>query len=177
MIDNAVSEDALFAKLRGWVRAVHDIECIKDHPGAPRPEGPYVMLNAINARRMREMGAILYEEETGDEQVTERRATDWEWTWSVHCYAADAMDRCRLLVGSLEIGTIRVDHLYPLVFRRTSDVRRLPEMVQGGFEGRAQFDLVIAATVLDGFLVDVAETGVVTYREPLRNIEATLAYP
>lgn len=176
MIDSAASEDAIYARLRGWARDVTGLDdghVIEDHPGAPRPLGPYAMFNIISAERIAEMGCRLYEHPAGDEEdegeeggpdlgpMIERRATDWEWTVSVNLYGGPSLDLARVLVNSTLSPTITGRHLRPMVFRRASMVRRMPELIEGKWEPRAQFDLTVAGCALDGFLVDVIERGAV----------------
>lgn len=176
MIDSAVSEDAILARLRAWVKDVTGLDdghVIKDHPGAPRPRGPYVMLNILSADRVAEMGCRLYEHPAGDEEdegesggpdagpMVERRATDWEWVVSVNVYAPSALDTARNLSSSTRSPAVMSRNVRPMVFRETSMLRRIPELVEGSWEGRAQFDVTVAACVLDGFLVDIIERGTV----------------
>lgn len=174
MIDNAVSEDVINAKLRGWIRDVlslGDGQVIEDHPGAPRPQGTYAMCNVISAERIAEMGCRLYEHPAGDEEgegagpdlgpMVERRATDWEWTISINVYGLNALDLGRRLVNSTRAPQVNSAHMRPMVFRRASTVRKLPELIEGHWERRAQFDLTVAACSLDGFLVDIVESGVI----------------
>lgn len=176
MIDNAVSESVVLARLRSWAKDVtgyDDGHVINDRPGAPRPTGPYIMLNVLSADLIAEMGCRLYEHPAGDEEdegeaggpdagpMIERRAADWEWIVSVNVYAPQALDEARQLVNSTRSPTINSTHLRPMVFRRASNIRRLPELIEGRWEGRAQFDVTVAGCALDGFLVDIIERGAV----------------
>lgn len=162
--DPAASESAVTQRLRRWIMAMaeyDDDHVIIAYPGAPRPEGHYAMLNLISGGRQREMGEVIYEEVVVGEEprILERRAEDWEWTFSLNLYAPDAFDKARVLVNSIQTGTVHIDHLHPTVVKGASLIRRVPEMVQQTWEGRAQFDVTVAGTVLDGFLIDVVEQG------------------
>lgn len=193
MIDNAVSEDVVVARLRAWLKGVtgfDDGHVIKDHPGAPRPLGSYAMVNVISAELIAEMGCRLYEHPEGDEEdegesggpdlgpMVERRAADWEWIVSVNVYGLHALDIVRRLVNSTRSPTINSTYLRPMVFRRVSTVRKLPELIERHWENRAQVDVTVAGCALDGFLVDIIESGVVRMvRVPLPELLAPYQKP
>ena len=188
MLDSAASEIGVYAAVR---RAVLDLtglgqgQVIFDRPSGPRPTGPYVMLNVISAERVREMGARLYEalpggadgpgegEGEGDAEnpsepgpVLERRAQDWEWVVSVNVYGPQALDTARYLTNATRVPGVALSLFAPLTPRATSLVRRIPELVLGTWEARAQFDLTVAGTVLDGFPVEVMERGRIVVVRP-----------
>lgn len=171
--DQTGSQDAVEQRVRNWAVAVLGVNTIFAHPNAPRPPKPYCMLNLISGECVRETGPVVYEEVQdedtgtgGEERIVERRASDWEWTFSVHLYGDSAMDMARTLTSSLGVLTVVQDHLHPLavrapVFGRRTLIRRVPELVNETWENRANFDLTVAGIVLDGFLIDVIEQGVV----------------
>lgn len=155
------SETALFDRLRGWAMAITNTETIKDHPGAPRPPGTYIMVNLISARRPRLAPCVVYEDVTigGVERVEQRNAEEWEWVFSINVYAPNSIDRARRLISSTDVGSVAIDHLHPLAIQKVSGIRRLPEEVEGHWEDRSQFDLTATGIVLEGFLIDVVEEG------------------
>lgn len=178
--DATAGQSAVESRVRLWAVAVTGAQVIFAYPGAPRPPVPYVMLNLIRGECVREIGRVVYEPKEmvidGEtvERFIERRASDWEWTFSVHAYGAAAFDVARRLVSSLGNVTVGMDHLAPLVVRdpvfgRRSPINRVPELVNEAWENRATFTLTVAGLVLDGFLIDVIESGIVklgTFERP-----------
>jgi hypothetical protein len=173
MIDNAVAEEAMFSRLRAFFRAAYELEIISAYPNAPRPVGPYGMLNLINMKHIRDTGCRVYEEiedsdsDYGQGPVVERRGQEWDWTWSVNVYARQAADIARVWSTAC-VGYpwqyLQTTHLAPLAVRSVSVLRILPTMVEAEFERRAGFDLTVHGIALDGFLMQVIERGSIIYQ-------------
>jgi len=199
LIDATVSEAAIFTLLQGWATAMLGIDVIEGFSDTPRPAGPYVTVDVIKATRVRALGCVLTEEDTGAIQPTERRAVEWEWTVSIKAFRTGAIDNARYLINSLENGTVLVDHLHPLQHRRTRrkcddcrcccngstiddccefiSIDNTPENVGAAWERRAKFEVTLFATVQDGYLIDAAETGTATLTEGASGFANTTTYP
>ena len=199
LIDATVSEAAIFTILQGWANAMLGIDVIEGFSDTPRPAGPYVTIDMVKAVRVRALGSILKEEDTGAIQPTERRAVEWEWTISIKTFRTGAIDNARYLINSLENGTVLLDYLHPLQHRRTrrkcdecshccgcctiSDccafiaIDNTPELIGATWERRANFEVTLFGTVLDGYLIDVAETGTATLTEGASGFSNMTSYP
>ena len=154
-----MTEAGLFDVLRPFVAAATGLSVIEDHPGAPRPVGPYVMLNVIGSGPD-QPGAydIEFEEIEGAtaEPVAEKPALTWVWTVSVNAYASDAGDRLRRLTSWIASPSALL-RISPLTFGLVSPIRRLPELIDGRWEGRAQMDITVRGLVTEPVPIDVVE--------------------
>lgn len=167
-----MTEADLFDLLRPWVLAATGLpECIRDHPGAPRPAGAYAMLNLISSRSAHpplreELVATGADPEDGAPFLS-RPVTEWERTVSVNIYGTDAFDRMERLRAWTETAA-GLMLLGPATISRVSDVRRLPELVGSVWEGRAQMDIDIrgVTAIGTGAPVDVAERVIVEIGAP-----------
>jgi len=173
-----MTEGALFDILRAWLASATGLATvIEDHPGAPRPSGAYVMVNVIRSgplhpeafdRQFAENPAY----EVGDDfPILDRPVGEWEWTASINVYASDAGDRLRrVTMWAASPGAI--EKLHPLVLGPLSAIRRLPELINGKWEGRAQLDMSIRGIVTDDVPIDVIEKVVVDFGVA-RNVDAS----
>lgn len=166
-----MTEAELFDLLRPWVLAATGLpECIRDHPGAPRPAGAYAMLNVISSRSAHpplweEFLATDADPEDGAPFLS-RPVTEWERTVSVNICGTDAFDRMERLRAWTETAAGLMP-LSPVTIARVSDVRRLPELIGSVWEGRAQMDIDVRGVSGIGIgsdaPVDVAETARVDF--------------
>ncbi|MCO5085152.1 MAG: hypothetical protein M9939_26635 [Mesorhizobium sp.] len=147
---------------------------IEAHPSAPRPPGEYVMVNLIAGTALGHAVAYAYEEEAEEEtdgvkNLYQVPVLPFEWLYSIHVYAADPLDRARRAVtwASGDAGAFR---LWPLLVQPIRDIRRVPELVDGKWEGRAQFDMAIRGYVSRGVITDGAGTEIEIGRIPVDEV-------
>lgn len=169
-------EDEAYRSLRSYLKRVDDnaslidptreklVDIIRDNQSAPRPTGPYAMIQFITDRDTSEIDGECYEDRTigGEDRVVLSKHRGVELLFRVHVYAPRPLNYAGLLAAGLRIGEASV-WMAPFVLRDVGEATRAPEMVQQTPEGRAQFDVTLGAIATDQLLVDVIETGEVAF--------------
>jgi hypothetical protein len=170
-----VTEDDLYTRVIKWLRQRSGLDVIiRDSLGKPRPTGPYGMVNLIRSEALFE--PVTREYAVNPEHVpipadpaTERDppflqipVTEWEWTFSFNIYAPSGSDAARKVLSAASV-LAGVEGLLPFVLHRNSAIRRIPELVNEGWEDRVQMDLFIRGLARDGVPVDVAETATIGF--------------
>ena len=147
---------AQFEALRAWLLPITGLPAIiRAHPNAPRPQGRYGVLNLLSDERINWPHDITYAEDTAG--ATQIMHETREAAWSLNAYGEPASDALRG-VQSASMSSASLLDLFPLVLNRTSQVRRLPELVGNRWEDRAQIDLFVRYQFRPEFAVDVVET-------------------
>lgn len=156
-----MTEDDLFEKVVKWFRLRSGIAriAVANESGSQR-EGAYGVVNLVEGRKVH-----LFPSETEyinipdatDEPVLEVPVLEWEWRFSLNVYAKGSTNYLRKVVsaGTTQAG---MEPLLPFTVHRFSDVRRIPEQVDGKWEDRAQVDMFIRGLARDGVPVDLIET-------------------
>ncbi|MFB9792514.1 phage neck terminator protein [Shinella granuli] len=167
-------ETDLFQALRPWLMAATGIEVIEAHPSAPRPEGEYVEVNLIEAVKLAHAVTYLYEEDDtpesdGIKDLYQVPVIPFEWLYSINVYASDPVDKARQVVtwASCDAGAF---HLHPLIAQPIERIRRLPVLIDGKWEGRAQFELAIRGYVKRGVITDGAGNEIQIGRVPIDEV-------
>lgn len=155
-----MTEDELYSHLIAWLRHRSGLQTIiRDHIGKPRPSGEYGMVNLIRSRKLHDLPSnheYINIPTSVDEPVIQIPVMDWEWAFSFNVYATGATDFARKIItaGSTQAG---MESLGPLSLNRVSEMRRIPELVGGVWEDRAQLDLFIHGRARDGLPIYVIE--------------------
>lgn len=142
-------------------------EVRKDHQEAPRPVGPYAMVEFITDRDLDEIDGEAYSDVTigtgpgAVDRVVMCKSRGVEWLFRINVYAQRPMDVAKLFRAGLRSAEASV-WMAPLVVRDVRDIKRAPELVQQQWEGRAMFEVSLGAVATESLLVDVIETGTVT---------------
>lgn len=154
-----------FAALRTWLIGETGLATIiRANPNAPRPGRPYGVLNLIRSERVNWPDDIEYEPrdlDTGEdgEPADEVPVETWEFTWSLSVYGEHAEGYARRTTSASKSGSA-LARLAPLTLRRTSGIRRIPELLnETTWEDRAQIDLFVHGLVRHGFAADLIESG------------------
>lgn len=140
------------------------VEIRKGHQEAPRPTGPYAMVEFVTDRDLDELDDEAYSDLTigsgpsAVERVLMCKSRGVEWLFRVHVYASRPMDWAKLFRAGLRSAEASV-WMAPLVVRDVREIKRSPELVQQDWEGRAMFEVALGAVTTDQLLVDVIETG------------------
>lgn len=140
------------------------VEVRKDHQEAPRPVGPYAMVEFITDRDLDELDDEAYSDITvgtgpgAVDRVLMCKSRGVEWLFRVHAYARRPMDWAKLFRAGLRSAEASV-WMAPLVVRDVREIKRAPELIQQDWEGRAMFEVALGAVATDRLLVDVIETG------------------
>ena len=135
-------------------------DIVHDAQEAPRPVGPYAMIEFIADRDLSEVDGERYREEeiAGEDRVILCKSRGVEWLFRVNVYASRPVDWCRLFSAGLRSAEAPV-WMAPLVVRDVREIKRAPALVQQDWEGRAMFEVALGAVATDQLLVDVIETG------------------
>jgi hypothetical protein len=136
------------------------VEIRKDHQEAPRPVGPYAVVEFITDRDIAEVNGERYRDATisGEPRVVMCKDRGVEWLFRVNVYASRPLDWTRLFRSGLQIGDASV-WMAPLVIREVGEAKRAPELIQQDWEGRAMVEVTLGAVATEQLLVDVIETG------------------
>lgn len=165
-------EDAAYRSLWSYLKRVDDnaslidptreklAEIIRDNQNAPRPKGPYAMIQFLTDRDTGEIDGECYEDRDigGEDRVVLSKHRGVELLFRVHVYAPRPVDHAGLLLAGLRSGEASV-WMAPFVIRDVGEATRAPELIQQTPEGRAQFDVTVGAIATNQLLVDVIETG------------------
>lgn len=165
-------EDEAYRSLRSYLKRIDDnasliaptreklVEIIRDNQNAPRPKGPYAMIQFLTDRDTGEIDGECYEDRQigGEDRVVLSKHRGVELLFRVHVYAPRPVDYAGLLLAGLRSGEAAV-WMAPFLVREVGEATRAPEMVQQTPEGRAQFDVTVGTIATDQLLVDVIETG------------------
>lgn len=155
------TEAEQYNTLRTWLMALTGLpEIILANPNAPRPQGSYGMLNLIRMTRINWPDAYEYEvDEEGStaETIFQTPIEHWRCTWSFNVYAPNAASIASL-VKTADGSHAALRTLEPYTIFSTSDIRRLPELIQQTWEDRAQIDIELDAKLKRRFEIDVVET-------------------
>jgi len=171
-----MTEDDLSDALQAYLKAI-DTEAtvldpsrkkltaiIRDHMNAPRPKGPYAMITLVASRDLGEADHPCYDTVTisGVERVKETRVRTSEYKFRVDVYAPRATDYTRLFERALRSERAGAE-MAGLVVRHVDGVTQAPELVQQKWEGRANFTVELAALTRETILIDVIESGEITF--------------
>lgn len=165
-------EDEAYRSLRSYLKRIDDnaslitpsreklVEIIRDNQSAPRPVGPYAMIQFLTDRDSGEIDAECYEDREigGEDRVVLSKHRGVELLFRVHVYAPRPLNYASLLAAGLRSGEASV-WMAPFVIREIGEATRAPEIIQQTPEGRAQFDVTIGAIATEQLLVDVIEMG------------------
>jgi hypothetical protein len=126
----------------------------------PRPLGAYATVDFVADRDLTEFDDESYSEIeiAGEDRVVLCKSRGVEWLFKINVYASRPIDWCRLFSAGLRSRESSV-WMAPLVVRDVRPVQRVPALVQAEWEGRASFDVALAAVATEPLLVDVIETG------------------
>jgi hypothetical protein len=171
-----MDEDGAFDALRAYLVKLaadailidpereHLTDVIRDAQGAPRPDGPYCMIDFIADRDLGELDDEVYSDitigtgEDAEDRVLMCKSRGVEWLFRVNVYSPRPIDWCRLFASGLRSAEASV-WMAPLVVRDVRDIKRAPELIQQRWEGRAMFEVALGAVATEPLLVDVIETG------------------
>ncbi|HEV7258937.1 MAG TPA: hypothetical protein VGN82_14245 [Bosea sp. (in: a-proteobacteria)] len=165
-------EDEAYRSLWHYLKRVDDnaslidptreklVEIVRDNQSAPRPKGPYAMIQFVTDRDTGEIDGECYEDRDigGEDRVVLSKHRGVELLIRVHVYSPRPVDHAGLLQAGLRSGEAAV-WMAPFVIREVGQATRAPEMIQQSPEGRAFFDVTIGAIATNQLLVDVIETG------------------
>lgn len=140
------------------------VEVRKDHQEAPRPKGPYAVVEFVTDRDIEEVNGERYQDAviSGEPRVVMCKDRGVEWLFRVNVYASRPLDWTRLFRSGLQIGDASV-WMAPLVIRAVGEAKRAPELIQQDWEGRAMLDVTLGAVATEQLLVDVIETGAIEF--------------
>lgn len=158
-------------KLRAWIIASIGGTVIFDHESGSRPALPYIMVNKIGSRPVRDNEQVMDYSSAYDPDEEPDTAGDYppvtatpyierEWRFSVHSFAAekyDAATALRRLESAARIGQ-RLEPLSlvtGLTINRFGPINEIPEFVNNRWEPRANCDIFVRGITQDGFAIDV----------------------
>jgi hypothetical protein len=167
-------QDATFDALRGVLLRLDNeykiinpphvklVDVIRSHQNGPRPVGPYAMLTLQGERDTMESDCVAYTEidigtvQDPDLRVVAETRRAMEFLFDIDIFASDALDRARQLSIAVQTAGAWVDTA--IIVREVKAPTFSPELVQQRWEGRARFELVLAAMVKSKTLIDVIES-------------------
>lgn len=155
-------------KARLWlIEHLPDIDADKfifDHQGGNRPDGVYVMLNLIRSNQIAPIEDEAFADEAafngtdaGPPAFWHLMCGEWEWTFSINVYSKTAIDSLAIVKVAAQMVEAETA-LDPLLIFDSSEIRRVPELINEIWEERAQMDIAIRGYVNTlGVLVDSIE--------------------
>ncbi|WP_406858494.1 hypothetical protein ABEG18_13045 [Alsobacter sp. KACC 23698] len=173
-----MTEDAAFDLLQAYLTKVDAdaaaitpervglVEINRAHQSAPRPaSGAYAVIYLLTDRDLLEVDCEVYEDRTigGEPRVVMKKARGIEWLFRLEVFASRPTDCARLFQAALRSAHASVE-LSPLVVRQVGEITRVPELKQEGWEGKAALDIALAGIAIDNLLVDVVESGSITFK-------------
>ena len=136
---NAEIENAIY----GWINGQLSLTAVFAYPNAPRPTTSYVLINFLTDLQLctEETIGVLKVDETTDNTYS----TLNEMTISINTYYSGAYQSAVDINNSLMKTTIK-EYLYAagLGFINTTQVQKIPELIDKKWEERAQFDITFS---------------------------------
>lgn len=120
---------------------------------APRPKGPYGDVDLVNDTGVG-MEQRLFEDNLGDDDLTENISGMREIMFSIGFYRDSAIDNARF--ARTRLVRERIQELFRVAgvgLTSRSEVREISETLENGWEERAQFDIVLSAVGTDSDIV------------------------
>jgi hypothetical protein len=146
-----------------WLSAQTGLRVIKAHQSGDRPDKPYLMINMLNCREVREhcQDFEFVETETlnseGLAEISVSPVIEMEWDFSIHAYGDNPTNSLRILKGRTHLAQ-RLEPLFPsLIVHETGTINNVPDWVKNDWEPRAQMNLLIRGLTRDGAVVDVIQ--------------------
>lgn len=147
-----------------WVALVSGLTVIKAHQGGARPDKPYIMVNHIATRDVREHKQRTdWDEDTAGDEVTASPVIETEWQFSLHAYGDDPMDTLRTIRSATHLAQMQEPLLPAYAINETGPINSVPDFINEAWEPRAQMNLFLRGLTRDGFVVDVIEQASVDF--------------
>lgn len=146
-----------------WLHAVTGIVTIKAYQGIDRPANPYMMVNMLNIREVREHHAgEEYKELTtlnsqGNNEIEVTPVVETEWEFSIHSYGDEPTAPLRALRSRARIEGCQQELDHPLSIFSFGTINHVPEKINKEWEERAHCLIQIRGYTRDGFLIDVID--------------------
>lgn len=171
-----MTEDEVFDALQGFLRKI-DAERVDIVPGhialshliagyvnAPRPTGPYAAIYPLASRDTLEADDLCFSTMTLHDvpQVLEERTRALEYKFRIDVYASRPSNSALAFMAALRSSRAQVD-LWPLVVRRIDAVAMSGELKGQQWEGKASFNVELAALRTEKTIIDTIETGDITF--------------
>jgi hypothetical protein len=120
---------------------------------APRPDNPYGDVDFMNDTGIG-MEQRIFEDNQGDDDLTENISGMREIMFSIGFYKDDARDNARFARTRLVRESIQeLFRAAGVGLTSRSEVREISEALENGWEERAQFDIVLSAVGTDSDIV------------------------
>lgn len=158
MTDNEVLE-----ALIKWLSGQTGLRAIKAHQGGERPDKPYLMVNLLSDREVRDHPQETETTETqalnsaGNPEVKVAPVIEMEWAFSVHAYGENPTDTLRPLKSRAHVAQ-SMEPLFPgLTVHEFGIVNNVPAWVNNAWEPRAQANVFVRGLTRDSAIVDVID--------------------
>ena len=158
-----MTNDEVHVSVLQWLKSVTGHTAIKANQGGTSPPLPYLMVNLLAVRKVRQRAnAIRYEEteelnEAGEKIVLATPEMVMEWHFSVHAYGDQPTDLLRPVASRMEISQA-MEPAYPaLHVHEVSQIRNVPDFIKNAWQPRAQMDLFVHGITRDQVEADVID--------------------
>lgn len=158
-----MTDDELWSEIIRWTRDAlgNTVPVIRAYQDANRPALPYVMINFLGSRSVRDHEQLIewssqFDPETDDpdDPVTATPHIETEWHYSIHAFGDVPTDILRPLKSAAKLMQMN-ESLYPgVIIHDLSQIRNVPEYVNQAWEPRANVDIFLRGLTKDGFIVD-----------------------
>ena len=158
-----MTETEVWGDVVEFLAAVTGLTVIKSHESGPRPAKPYMMVNFINLREVKEHHidteyVDTEVENTEVEHIIEAvPVIESEWEFSVHSYGDSPTTPFRKIRSIARIGGPHqgLDRLLTLF--DVGRVANVPDVINNKWEPRSNAKVFIRAYTRDGFVIDVID--------------------
>jgi len=159
-----MTEEQIAAAMVRWLSGATTLTVIQDHQSGPRPAQPYAMLNFLGLSEVREhpqdVDWLRHQDGPGGEsnRSTATPIIETEWRFSAHVYGIGGAGYLRRVRSHFHLAQANEPLMPAVILSEISQIRNVPEFINGGWEPRAQMDIFARGLTRDGVLVDTIET-------------------
>ena len=159
----SLTDMELHEKLIQWVALKTGLTVIKPWQSGPKPAKPYLMVNFINSRQIRQWEQFIDYEVldtlniSGKNEIFARPVTEIEWEYSVHLFGEGPTEELRRL-RSISLMAQSNEPLPPtIMIHEIGTIKNFAIFENEAWEPRAQCMVRLRGTINDGEIIDIIE--------------------
>lgn len=158
-----MNETEVHESIVRWLNAVTGLVTIKAHQSAARPDNPYLMVNFLNLREVRENHTDVEFVDTGipnsagENEISISPVIQSEWEFSIHSYGNEPVTPLRKIRSMTRISGPQQLIDKSLSIFDLGAVNHVPDLIKNAWEPRAHCNLFIRGYTRDGFVIDVVD--------------------
>lgn len=177
------TDDEIWGDLVSWLVDKTELKTIKSHESGKRPDNPYLMVNFINFKELRQFEqTVKYSDlleqvpiNSNDENVLVNEGGDplsteaipvgtlaapmieGEWQFSIHSYGDNPSEVLRKLKSYSKLSQLHEPLLPNLFIHEVGTINHAPDWINNKWEPRAQCFIFLRGVICDPAAIDTID--------------------